>query len=141
MESISCQLVAHASIILLIALLFGAPYAKAIKRNADAQVVHSWRVAHQSLTIGALVLFALASVMPGLLVPAALKWSIAVAMIVSGYAFVVATPLAAVTKDRGLQAGGKGLARLVFVGNMVGAGTSLLASALLVVAALMSLQQ
>lgn len=139
METVSRHLVLHGSIILLLALLYGAPYARAIKRNADAQVVNSWRVAHQSLTIGALILFATAALIGGLAVSSTMKWAIALPLIVSGYAFAVATPLAAVTKDRGLQSGGQGWARLVYLGNMVGAGTSLLSSVLLVVAAALSL--
>lgn len=77
--------------------------------------------------------------MGGLAVSGAMKWSIALPLIVSGYAFAVATPLAAATKDRGLQPGGQGLARLVYLGNMVGAVTSLLSSVLLVIAAAVSL--
>lgn len=139
METVSRHLVAHGSIVLFIALLYGAPYAKAIKRNADAQVVNSWRVAHQSLTIGALVLFAAASLMGGLAVSTNVKWAIAVLFTMSGYAFTISTPLAAVTKDRGLGAGAKGLARLVYIGNVAGAATSLAGGALLVAAAVWSL--
>jgi hypothetical protein len=139
METVSRHLVAHGSIILFCALLFGAPYARAIKRNAEPQVVNSWRVAHQSLTIGALLLFAAASFMGGLAVPMGMKWAIAGLLIVSGYAFTVSTPLAAMTKDRGLQTGATGLARWVYLGNMAGAATSLIGSALLVFAAVYSL--
>lgn len=139
METVSRHLVAHGSIVLFIALLYGAPYAKAIKRNADAQVVNSWRVAHQSLTIGALVLFAAASLMGGLAASTNVKWAIALPFIISGYAFTISTPLAAVTRDRGLCADAKGLARLVYIGNIVGAATSLMGSALLAVAAVWSL--
>jgi len=138
MEVVSHHLVAHGSIVLFVALLFGAPYARAIKRNADAQVINSWRVAHQSLTIGALILFAAASIMGGLAVSSAMKWAIALPLIVSGYAFAVSTPLAAVTRDRGLQTGAKGLARLVYIGNMLGAAGSLASSTLLVCAAVLS---
>ena len=139
METVSRHLVAHGSIVLFAALLFGPPYAKAIKRNAEAQVVNSWRVAHQSLTIGALVLFAAASLMSGLAVSTGMKWAIAFPLIVSAYAFTMSTPLAAVTRDRGLSAGAKGLAGLVYIGNVVGAVTSLVGSALLVIAAVLSL--
>ena len=139
MESVSRQLFLHGSIILFIALLFGAPYAKAIKRNADAQVVNSWRVAHQALTIGALVLFAIAPFMNIILVPIGVKWGIALTMIISGYAFAIATPLAAITKNRGLEKGAQGLASLVYLGNIVGAATSLIGAGLLVIAAILSL--
>lgn len=139
MSQLSLHLVLHASIILLVALVFGAPYARAIKRNAEVQVINSWRVAHQSLTIGALLLFAMAYVLPPLEIPNVLKTAIAVLFIISGYAFTISTPLAAVSKDRGLSAGATGLARLVYLGNVVGAATSLLAAAGLLVAAFLAL--
>lgn len=128
----------HGSVILLAALVFGAPYARAIKRNAEVQVINSWRVAHQSLTIGALLLFAMAYVLPSLAIPNALRTGIALFFILSGYAFTISTPLAAVTKDRGLAAGARGLARLVYMGNMLGAATSLIAAVGLLVAAFLA---
>jgi hypothetical protein len=139
LSQLSLHLILHASIILLVALVFGAPYARAIKRNAEVQVINSWRVAHQSLTIGALLLFAMAYVLPSLAIPNVLRMAIAVLFIISGYAFTISTPLAAVSKDRGLSAGATGLAKLVYLGNVVGAATSLLAAAGLVVAAFLGL--
>ncbi|MBB3211127.1 glucan phosphoethanolaminetransferase (alkaline phosphatase superfamily) [Herbaspirillum sp. Sphag1AN] len=138
MNQLSRHLVLHASIILFAALVFGAPYARSIKQNAELQIINSWRVAHQSLTIGALLLFVMAYVLPMLLVPNLLKVTIAVFFILSGYAFTISTPLAAITKDRGLSAGASGLARLVYVGNIIGAFTSLIAALLLVFATLFS---
>lgn len=76
--------------------------------------------------------------LPSFSVNAALKWSIACSLIVSSYAFCVATPLAAITGSRGLASSGKGLARLVYLGNMNGAWSSLLA-ALLVFSGIASL--
>jgi len=139
LSQLSLHLILHASIILFVALVFGAPYARAIKRNAEVQVINSWRVAHQSLTIGALLLFAMAYVLPSLAIPNVLRMAIAVLFIISGYAFTISTPLAAVSKDRGLSAGATGLAKLVYLGNVVGAATSLLAAAGLVVAAFLGL--
>lgn len=124
---------------LLIALLYGAPYAKAIKSGASAQVVNSWRVAHQSLCLGAVLMFSVAAVLPFLSTPLALKWLIAAALIISSYAFAIATPMAAITQDRGLAAGGQGWARVVYWGNLTGAWTSLVAASAFLVAAGMSL--
>ena len=138
MESAARQLVLHGAVVLLFGLLFGAPYARAIKRNAPAQIVHSWRVAHQSLPIGAALMFAVAGVLDSLQVGAGVKWALAGFLIVSSYAFCVSTPLAAVTGNRGLGSGSKGLARLVYIGNMVGAATSLIAAVLLLYSALIS---
>ena len=139
METASHHLIFHGALVLLVALLYGAPYARAIKSGASAQVVNSWRVAHQSITLGALLMFSIAAILPTLLIPLGLKWLIAVSLIASAYAFVIATPLAAITQDRGLASGGRGLARLVYWGNITGAWTSLVAAISLVIAATMSL--
>ena len=139
METSARHLVFHATVVLLIGLLYGAPYARAIKRNLAAHVVHSWRVAHQSIPLGAALMFAVAGILPSLAVGPVFKWAVAGSLVVSSYAFCVSTPLAAITEDRGLQRGAKGLASLVYWGNMVGAGTSVLAAALLVMAGFLSL--
>jgi hypothetical protein len=132
-------LIFHGAVVLLMALLYGAPYAKAIKSGATAQVVNSWRVAHQSLCLGAILMFSVAAILPVLSAPLIMKWLIASTLITSGYSFTIATPLAAITQDRGLVSGSQGWARLVYWGNIIGAGTSLMAASSLVVAAAMSL--
>lgn len=135
MSSPSLHLAFHGTVVLLFALLLGAPYARAIKANAPAQVVNSWRVAHQSLSLGAALMFSVAAVMPMLVRSTPVAWVVAVLLIVSSYSFCVATPLAAITKDRGLTAGAAGLARWVYWGNVLGAASSLVAAAVLAVAA------
>jgi hypothetical protein len=72
-------------------------------------------------------------------VPASVSWTIAVALIVSAYGFCVATPLAAVTGQRGLSSDSVGLGQLVYVGNMIGASASIVAAVMLVYAAFVSL--
>ena len=139
MNQPSQHLAFHGTIVLLFALLLGAPYAKAIKAGASAQVVNSWRVAHQSLSLGAALMFSVAAVLPILTKSHVLAWTVSLCLIVSSYAFCVATPLAAITKDRGLASGGIGLARLVYWGNVVGSASSLVGAFVLVVAAGMSL--
>ena len=64
-----------------------------------------------------------------------LKWAIAWPFALSAYAFCVATPLAAVTRNRGLASGAKAWARAVYWANRVGAFASLLGAAALLVAA------
>lgn len=139
MHTFSHQLVFHGAIVLLFGLVLGAPYARAIKHGAPASIVNSWRVAHLSLPIGATLMFAIAAVLPALAVPAQIAWVIAIALIISSYAFCVSTPLAAITGERGLSSGTVGLGRLVYLGNMVGAWSSLVAAVALVYAAFISL--
>jgi len=68
------------------------------------RVVHSWRVAHAALPIGAIRMFAVAALLSSFAVPSPVKWLIAVALIVSSYAFCISLPLAAVVGHRGLSA-------------------------------------
>ncbi|MET3179095.1 UNVERIFIED_ORG: vacuolar-type H+-ATPase subunit I/STV1 [Variovorax guangxiensis] len=134
------HLVFHGAIVLLFGLLLGAPYAKAIKREAAAHIVNSWRVAHLSLPIGATLMFATAAVLSSLSAPAWLLWIVSVALIVSAYGFCVSTPLAAVSGQRGLSSdGATGLGKLVYLGNMVGAVASIVGAVALLVAAFLSL--
>ena len=139
MNPASQQLIFHGAIVLLFGLLLGAPYARAIKRNAAAHIVNSWRVAHLSLPIGATLMFAIAAILPSLLVSSQTQWAISVALIVSAYGFCLATPLAAITGERGLSLGGKGIGKLVYFGNLVGAMFSIIAAGILLYAAFVSL--
>lgn len=132
MNQPSLQLAFHGSMVLLFGLLLGAPYARAIKRQAPPPIVNSWRVAHLSLPLGATVMLAVAALLPLLGGPQAAQWTVAVALIVSSYAFCVSTPLAALTGHRGLGSGEPGWARLVYGGNLVGACASLVGAAALV---------
>jgi hypothetical protein len=138
MNPASQHLAFHGTIVLLFALLLGAPYARAIKSKASVQVVNSWRVAHQSLSLGAALMFSVAAVLPTLVKSQSFAWTVSLCLIVSSYAFCVATPLAAVTEDRGLASGGRGLARLVYWGNVVGAASSLVGAFTLAFAASVS---
>jgi hypothetical protein len=132
-------LVFHGTIILLIGLLCGAPYGRAINARAADHTVHSWRVAHLSLPIGAVLMFSVAPLLASFAVASQIKQLIAYLLIGSGYSFSVALPLGAMIGERGLSPRGPFKARVVFAGNLVGAVTSLLASLALVYAAFESL--
>ena len=139
MPTCARHLIFHAAIVLLFGLLLGGPYARSIKRGAAAHVVNSWRVAHLSLPIGATLMLATAPLLASLAVSEAVKWTIVVTLVLSAYGFCVATPLAAITGERGLSAGGKGLGRLVYLGNWMGAFFSTASAAVFLYAAFVSL--
>jgi hypothetical protein len=139
MEASARYLVFHGTVILLIGLLCGAPYGRAINGGAAAHVVHSWRVAHLSLPIGAVLMFAVAPLFASFAVGGRIKQLIAGSLIVSGYSFGVALPLAALVGERGLSYRGPFKAKVVFAGNTVGAVMSLLGALVLVYAAFESL--
>lgn len=132
------HLVFHAAVVLLFGLLLGAPYARAIKRGASVQVVNSWRVAQTSLPLGATLMLATAAVLGSLQVPEAVLWMVVWPMVVSAYAFCVATPLAALTGDRGLQRS-QGWGQVVHASNMLGAAGSMLSAVVFLGAAAVSL--
>ena len=139
MEPSARHLAFHAAIVLLVGLLCGGPYGRAINRNAAAHVIHAWRVAHASLPMGAMLMLAISAVLSGFLVGASVKWFIAVALIISSYAFCFALPLAALVGHRGLSSEGPAAAKLVYAGNILGAWTALLATLGLLYAAFASL--
>jgi hypothetical protein len=82
-DSAARHLFFNATIVLLIGLICGAPYGRAIVRNEAAGTVHSWRVAHLSLPLGATLMFAVAATLPMLSVSSAARWLIAITSIVS----------------------------------------------------------
>jgi hypothetical protein len=128
----------HGAIVLLIGLLCGAPYGKAIKRGDDYTAAR-WRVAHVSLPIGATMMFAVAALLPGFAAPMACNWLITWGLIVSSYAFCVSLPVAGLTGHRGLEAGKTTAAQIVYLGNMLGVIGSLLAALALIYAGFVTL--
>ncbi len=80
-----------------------------------------WRVAHLSLPIGAILMFAVAPLLASFAVAGQMKHWIAILLIVSGYSFAVALPLTAMVGERGLTYRGPLSAKVVFVGNTLGA--------------------
>lgn len=139
MDSVARHLVFHASVVLVFGLLLGSPYGSSINQKKPAHVVNSWRVAHASLSIAAGLMLAIAAVLSSLQVSQFTKWFIAGSVIASSYSFCVSLPLAAITEHRGLTSDGKGLQKVVYFGNFLGALTSLISAAALLYAAFVSI--
>jgi len=139
MEPVAKYLAFHASIILIIGLLCGAPYARAIKQQRPDHIVHSWRVAHASLPIGSMLMIALSAIVSQFAVAPIVKWVLATSLIVSGYAFCFALPLGAVLGHRGLSSRGPIGAQLVYLGNVTGAWFSIVAAIVFIYASYVSL--
>lgn len=133
------HLVFHGSIVLLFGLLCGVPYGRAINRNAPTHIIHSWRVAHASLPIGAILMFAVAALLSSFATATQVKWFIAITLIASSYAFCLSLPLAAITGHRGLSSHGPFITKLIFSANMLGSLASLAASLALIYAGYVSL--
>ena len=125
MSPTTLHLIFHGAVVLLYALLCGAPYGRAINKDATTRTIDAWRLAHSSLTIGAILMLVVALVLPLLTVGEPVRWFIALSFIVSSYAFCVSLTLGPVLGYRGLSAEGPLSAKLVYVGNIVGAGGAL----------------
>ena len=139
MEPSARHLAFHGAIVLLFGLLCGGPYARAINKDALPHIVQAWRVAHASLPLGAILMIAVSAVLSHFTAPPVVKWTITVSLAVSSYAFCVSLPLGATVGHRGLSSGGPLSAKLVYAGNMLGAGASLVGAVALVYASLVSL--
>lgn len=133
------HLLFHAALILLIGLLAGIPYGRAIVRQRADTLIQGWRVAHAALPLGAALMIAVAAVQSSLAIPTHLAWLLTGLLILSGYAFSVALVCGPLWGARGLTPGHGWHARIVYAGNLIGACSSLAAALLLVYAAGVSL--
>lgn len=129
------HLLFHGVIILLLGLLAGIPYGRAIVKKEPDSLIVAWRVAHSALSMGALLMLALVPILPLLQVGLNIKWSIAGLFIVSGYAFSFALYLGPNVGQRGLSYTGPFFAKTVYLGNSIGAFAALLGTLTLLFAA------
>lgn len=139
MTSPAHSLLFHGSIVLLIGLLCGAPYGAAIVRKMNDEVIRAWKLAHGALSLGATTMIAMAAALSLLSVAENIVWVIAISYIISGYGFCFALTLEPFVGDRGLSWSGTSLNKLVYLGNVIGAVSSLAGTFVLVYASYRSL--
>jgi len=137
----AAQLAFHGSIILLYGLLTGIPYGRAVVRKAPDHVVQAWRLIHLALSVGAVLMFSIAALLPVFNASVFLKQTISVALTATGYLLGMAMTLGAITGERGLAPHGTNRAKIVYLFNALGAFTSLIAAIALVVATYCSLTE
>ena len=118
------RLVFHGAIVLLIGGLFGIPEAGEVRRGAPEAEIHAWRVAHDALVAGGVMLIAIgAALRNAVLSPSAATWLVG-ALIAVAYGAVVGLGLQALTGVHGLEPTGPPLNFIAFLGNLcVGVGT------------------
>jgi hypothetical protein len=133
-DSYCALLLLSGSLVLLIGLLAGYPYGKAITRQALEPVVRAWRLAHSSLAIGGTTSLAIGAVLPWLHAGGWERPVIAWSFVLSGLAFSIALPYGAWKGHRGLVAEGPFDNWVVYGGNVVGALSSLVGAVVLVYA-------
>jgi len=119
------QILFHGLIVVLVGLLCGVPYGRAITQGWGEEAVRGWRLAHFSLVFGGVWLLVVAAV-SHLLVLSRRGIAILVGSVVtSGYAFTVALVVGAIGGVRGLEATGSALNFVAFAGNIVASIASL----------------
>lgn len=133
-DSYCALLLLSGSMVLLIGLLAGYPYGKAITRQALEPVVRAWRLAHSSLAIGGTTSLAIGAVLPWLHAGGWERPVIAWSFVLSGLAFSIALPYGAWKGHRGLVAEGPFDNWVAYGGNVVGALSSLVGAVALVCA-------
>lgn len=127
------------SVVLLIGLLAGYPYGKAITSQAPEATIRAWRLAHSSLALGGTTSLAIGAALPWLPVAGWDRPVIAWSFVLSGLAFSIALPYGAWTGYRGLVAEGPFDNWMVYGGNVVGALSSLVGAVALVFALIRSM--
>ena len=125
------QLILHGGIILLLGLLCGAPLGSAIVRKKAEETVRAWRVAHSSLVMGGVLLLAIAGILSHLELSSFALALLVWVVVASSYAFAVVLPMAALYGQRGLTSRPPLVNRLLYFGNMLGAGGLLLGAVVL----------
>jgi hypothetical protein len=105
-DSYCAWLLLSGSVVLLIGLLAGVPYGRAITRQASETIVRAWRLAHSSLAIGGTTSLATGAVLPWLQAGGWERPVIAWSFVLSGLAFSIALPYGAWKGHRGLVAEG-----------------------------------
>ena len=128
-------LIFHGSVILLVGLLCGVPFGRAIVRGEPEARIRAWRVAHAGVVIGGVLLLALTAAVPQLRLNATAAVVLVWSFIASGYGFALALPLGAYSGYRGLKLEPPLVNRVIYLGNVVGVIGSLIGVLLLLVGA------
>ncbi len=120
------------SIVLLVGLLSGAPMGQAINKRLSEDTVRGWRVAHTGLTMGGVMMFTVALVLPQLVLTSLLNSIAAWAFVSSSVGFTIGLPLGAWKGQRGLRPKPSGVNTIVYLGNIIGAWGSLIGTVLMI---------
>jgi hypothetical protein len=141
MKRAQLQILLHGLIVLLVGLLCGIPYGRAITHDWGEEGVRAWRVAHLGLVVGGIWVMVVAGVSHLLVLT---KRSIALlvySVVTSAYGFTVALVVAAVGGVRGLELAGPTLNVIAFLANAVAASASLVWVAVMLLGTIVALRE
>ena len=117
------RLVFHGAIVLLAGSLCGIPQATAITGGLPEARIHAWRVAHDGLVAGGIMLIAIGAALRLVTEARVARW-VRWSLVAVGYGAVVGLGVGALAGVRGLQPTGPPINVVVFLGNViVGIGT------------------
>jgi hypothetical protein len=137
MEQLVIHSAVHGAVILMVGLVSGLPFARAIR--SDHRVV-AWRVVHSGGCMGGVMLLAVAGILKLVALP---PWAVTllIALLIAGtYLLVIGMVIGALTGDRGINAGGSPWNRTVHwlygIGTVLALGGAILLLAGLALAAI-----
>lgn len=130
MERLVIYLALHGVLVLIVSLVSGRWFSKAITTGGNEV---AWRVMHSGGTMGGIMLIAFSSLIPLIALP---QWGIGLfvwSIIAGTWFFISAMMAAAITGERGLTGGGSLINRSVRYCYVIGALLSLAGCGLLLV--------
>ncbi len=130
MEQSAVYLAFHGVLVLIVSLVSGRWFSKAIITGGNDV---AWRVVHSGGSMGGIMLIAFSSLVPIIVLP---QWASTLfiwLMILGTWLFIIAMLIAAITGERGLKTGGSLINRGVYFSYLIGALFSLIGCGLLLV--------
>lgn len=118
MEKFSIYLALHGVLVLVVSLVSGRWFSKAIN-TAGNEV--AWRVVHSGGSMGGIMLIAFSSLMPIIELP---QWGVELfvwTIIIGTWLFIIAMVVAAITGERGLINNGTLINRCIYCCYFIGA--------------------
>jgi hypothetical protein len=141
MKRAQLQILLHGLVVLLVGLLCGVPYGRAITHDWGEEAVRAWRVAHFGLVVGGIWLMVVASVSNLLVLTTRTSALLVYSAVTSAYGFTVALVVAAIAGVRGLELAGPALNIIAFLANSVAAVASLVSVGVMLFGTLVALRQ
>ena len=141
MKRAQLHILLHGLVVLLVGLLCGVPYGRAITHDWGEEAVRAWRVAHFGLVVGGIWLMVVAGVCHLLVLNARSLALLVYSVVTSAYGFTIALVVAAIGGVRGLEPAGPALNVIVFLANSVASLASLVWVGVMFIGTLVALRQ
>ena len=127
----SARIVFHASLVFLVALACGVPFAGSITNGASEDVVRGWRVAHVGLAAGAIWAIAVGAALRHVVLGDGAARLLVGSVLFSLWGFVVALVMGPLAGVRGLVPGESVANTIAFLGNSLAGIASVVSMVLL----------